>query len=182
MTIPYLRKFGNKVYVNRPYSDTIYQALPNGLKAMYRVDMEQIGGMANLDADITGEQLKLLLEKKAILTEFFTGNDQYLLLSLRMPPRGTAKTYLYSEQSGKSYVVDHASNVDVLLWNLMLTPNTSLKERFVTVAPVYYLLHTGWIDKKAGKLINATSQRPELAHITEDSNPVVILYSFKEGL
>jgi hypothetical protein len=29
---------------------------------------------------------------------------------------------------------------------------------------------------------NAVTQRPELAHITEDSNPVVILYSFKEGL
>ncbi len=180
---PYIRKFGDKVYVNRPYSDTIYQALPNGLKAEYRVNMEQINGMANMDPDITSDNFILLSEKKAILTEYFTENDKYLLLSFITPPRGIAKTYIYSKQSGKAYVVNNTINKDdVLLLNVVQSIMTSVKDKFVTVIPAYYLLNAGYIDKKAGKLINATMQRPELAHITEESNPVVVIYSFKEGL
>ncbi len=145
--------------------------------------MKQIGGISNLDADITSEQFDLLTEEKAILTEVFTENDTHLLLSLRMPPRGQAKYYIYSKQSGKAYAVDNAINKDdVLLLNLVSSSMTSVKDRFVTVIPVYYLLNSGYIDKKAGKLINATMQRPELANLTEDSNPVVVIYSFKGGL
>jgi hypothetical protein len=61
-------------------------------------------------------------------------------------------------------------------------PNTSLKDRFVAVVSAHSLATVGFIDLKTGIRTNAITQRPELAHITEDSNPVVILYSFKEGL
>ncbi len=182
--VPYIRKFEDKVYINRPFSDTIYQAIPGGLKAVYRIDMEKINGIANLDPGITHKDYRLLLEKKASLTGRFTASDGYMSLSFRIPPEGEGKNYFYSKQTGKAYAVerDYRKTEDILLWHLHDSPITSVKDRFVSVIPAHHCFTTGIFDPKTGIRTTAATQRPELAGLTEDSNPVVILYSFKEGL
>ncbi|MDR1755336.1 MAG: 6-bladed beta-propeller, partial [Culturomica sp.] len=44
ISTPVIWKSGEQVYAHRPFSDTIYQALPNSLKAIYRLNIEPIGG------------------------------------------------------------------------------------------------------------------------------------------
>ncbi|MDR1755341.1 MAG: 6-bladed beta-propeller, partial [Culturomica sp.] len=44
ISVPEIWKSGEQVYAHRPFSDTIYQALPNSLKAIYRLNIEPIGG------------------------------------------------------------------------------------------------------------------------------------------
>ncbi len=179
---PTIRKFGEQVYVHRPYSDTIYQALSDGLKAAYRVDMEKIDGIANLNPDITFDEFKLLQEKNVVFHGGFTDSDNYLNLSLPTLPHQYLNDYLYSKRTQKGYRVENKGSSDhVIFWFLNL-PQTSFGDRFVTVVNAYRLMTTGSFNSETGVQKTAAVQRPELASLTENSNPVVIFYSFKEGL
>jgi hypothetical protein len=146
------------------------------------LNIEPIGGESNLDPNITREDFSLLRENKSLFTGNFIENNHYI--SIGIMTRGFEERYLYSKSSGKSYLFTNNSgnDEDILLRFLRNWPNTSLKNRFVTVVSAHSLATVGTIDLKTGIRTNAITQRPELAHITEDSNPVVILYSFKEGL
>ncbi len=181
---PNIRKFGERVYVHRPYSDTIYQALSNGLKALYRINMEKIDGAANLNSGITREERNLLQEKHPTFYGFFADCNNYLNLDISIPPRQTAQNYVYSKRTGKAYRVERDSDrQDYLLWQLTsFPPQTSAQDRFVTILPAYNIFGIGTFNPKTGVRKNAATQRPELAHLTENSNPVVVLYGFKEGL
>jgi hypothetical protein len=81
------------------------------------------------------------------------------------------KNYLYSKRSGKVYFVEQRKDG---LFGAFNRPMAGIGDKFAAVKQPHHLIEMG--DETMRK------QYPELANLTEDSNPVVILYSFKEGL
>ncbi len=177
---PTLRKFGENVYVNPVSCDTIYLARNNALEAKYHVDMSGIGGEANFADKLTGPEMDALRKRVATFSGFFTDADNHLLLSVGTPPERRLDYYLYSKRSGKVYFVENKpiyntpTVVADYLKNAVVRDKTSYGDKFVSVIEAYYIAD---VVKHADP-----GTASELADITDEDNPVVILYTLKDDL
>ncbi len=172
---PKIQKFNNRTYVSRPYCDTIYQAVPGHLKAAYKLDMKKVNGSANFDPGVTSADIELIQSKHATFSGNFTDSDDHIYISVATPPDNIVKNYLYSKQSGKVYLLERDYNYeDELLFRLLTSPDTSAGNKFVNTLQPHYILLIG-----GEKLL---LQHPELGRLTEEGNPVVVMYRIKEGL
>ncbi len=167
---PNLHKFEDQVYVHRPLGDTIYRATPDRLKAIYRIEMKKIDGESNLRSDITAEDFDLLSSQKNTFPGLFADSKNYFNVPVVSPDR-KMKNYLYSKRSGKVYRVEQRKEG---VFGAFSWPRVGIGDKFAEVKLAYQLIDIGGEEMR--------KQHPELANLTEESNPVIVLYGFKEGL
>ena len=172
--MPTIQKYVNKVYINRPFSDTIYLATQDGLKPIYRINMEKIGGVANFAPDITREEVDLLKMKKSTFSGLCADTNDFLHVCVKTPP-DLMIHYVYSKRSGKVYMIEHdLERTENFIFGPPIVPITATKDKIVLVKYAETLFKDGVKD--------LVKMHPEFASFTENDNPVLVLYSYRKDL
>lgn len=168
---PHLKRFGEKAYVNPSYSDTVYQITPEGIKALYRLDMSRINGTANLDLEMTDEKLKELSTQKSLFYGRYLIASEFALFNVSTPPEKMVAHYLYAKKDNTVYQVKmNPDQYDFI--SLHLLSSTALEgERFVTAIPAHRLLMV--LPESVRK------ENPLFSGLTDESNPLLVFYTLK---
>lgn len=171
---PYLKKIKDIVYISRPYCDTIYTVSPTmELKAGYRIDMSEIGGAVNFDSNITDEQVGMMREQNAIFNGDFLETDEFAKINISHPPQGKIKSYIYDKNNDMVYLVNPEYNEDIYFAsaNIAVVNAVTDDNKLAVAVPAYQIV---MITSK-----HVLDKYDELKGLTEDSNPVLILYTLK---
>lgn len=167
-----LRKFGNELYFNLPYSDTFYKVTGESVSKAYKINF--IGGGAppiekGMDCRVYSELLD-----KVIYCEDFTILKDAAVFELRRPRGYGSPFVVYSFKSKKTYNCNMTSNNPLFNFhdipiardgdNTLVVPNSSLK----LIGMKENMYNSPNIDNiTLSKLYDG---------ITEESNPVLFFF------
>jgi hypothetical protein len=171
---PSLHKFGENVYVSPVYCDTVYVARNNTLKALYHIDIDDIGGEANFADRISDMEFEALIKRSTTFNGNFIDADNCLFICVNTPPERRAEFYIYSKKSGQVYFCEQKLwKAKDMIKSYFAGVKTSYKDKFVSVIDAYRISRV--LEKSPDAI-------PELVGIKYEDNPVVVLYTFKDDL
>lgn len=176
-TLDPLRKMGDKIFLNLPYTDTIFQVEPNGIIPYYYLNIEGKTKIEQKDK----ENEDLFDQKINSMPAHFTGDfvelNDYAVFYIREPESKWPRFAIYSKQQKKTYYCS-GGYYDARL-------------RFFIENRFYYQDNTLVASVNASTLLmfkdelyrfcNGKKKEIDelLSGLTEDSNPVLFFYRIK---
>ena len=172
-----LKRIGNKIFLNLPYTDTIFQVKPDGIIPYYYLNIE---GKTKIELK-DKENEDLFDQKINSMPAHFTGDfvelDDYAVFYIREPEAKWPRFAIYSKQQKKTYYCS-GRYYDARL-------------RFFIEDRFYYQGNTLVTPVNASTLLmfkdelyrfcNGKKKEIDelLSDLTEDSNPVLFFYNIK---
>lgn len=169
---PVIKRNGNRLHVLPAYGDTIYKVTSERRIPNYWIDMSRVSGKTSRDFDypMTNEKFRLMMQDASFFNGLFAESDNFGLFRVFYPKRG--KLILYSKQKKKSYNLNMDLLSDVFYMYLNSNEIFTYKDQFVIAVPAYHF-EGNWPENE---LYNKIKQG-----ITENDNPVLLFYTFKDA-
>ena len=166
-----VKRFDDRVLISVPYSDTIYQYTSHGIQPRYKLDMEEVDGIANFGKDMTNEKLRQIKNDHTTFPHIYVESDDFSLFYLSKDK--IMFPVLFNKNNKQTYnITAHQSRTalgEYILWSAF-----SHKNQFVSVVPAFEFL-TFCPDVPGVELRNEIKEG-----LTDDDNPVLLFYTLKD--
>ena len=166
-----VKRFDDRVLISVPYSDTIYQYTSHGIQPRYKLDMEEVDGIANF-ANMSLDEID---EKKANHTSFFniyTEADNYAMFFLS-DAQNKVFPVLFNKKTKQTYNIGFTSSSPLGIY--VLHSKHSYKDQFISVIPAFQFLTYCPDDVPGIELWNEIKEG-----LTDEDNPVLLFYTLKD--
>ena len=166
-----VKRFDDRVLISVPYSDTIYQYTSHGIQPRYKLDMEEVDGIANFGKDMTNEKLRQIKNDHTTFPHIYVESDDFSLFYLSKDK--IMFPVLFNKNNKQTYnITAHQSRTalgEYILWSAF-----SHKNQFVSVVPAFEFL-TFCPDVPGVELRNEIKEG-----LTDEDNPVLLFYTLKD--
>ena len=174
MTIPsYIKRFGDRVYVNPSNSDTVYRVTKGGnIAPQYLLDMSKIGGVANFGHEPIEKIREIRKEHNYFPDSYIDGKDFAIFRFVLPHEKINTETVLYDKHTGRSYAIEGQSSYSL---NIYFLQNEYVHEdKFISVVPAFLFVNDNTPMKDFEKLVALKEG------LTDEDNPVLLFYTLKE--
>lgn len=174
MTIPpYIKRFGDRVYVNPSNSDTVYQVMKGGnLAPQYLLDMSAIGGVANFGNEPIEKVRAIRKEHSYFPDSYIDGVDLAVFRFVLPHEKLNTETVLYDKHTGQSAAIGGQSSYSLNIY-FMQTEYVH-EDKFISVVPAFRFVNDNTPMKGFEKLAAIKEG------LTDEDNPVLLFYTLKD--
>jgi len=165
-----VKRFDDRVLVSVPYSDTIYQYTPQGIQPRYKLDMEDVNGVANFGKDMTNEKLDKITSNHTSFPHIYVESDDFVLFFLSK--NKIMFPVLYDKKKKQTHNIELKSYT--ALGMELMSAEFSSKNQFVSAVPAFQFL-TFCPDVPGVELRNEIKEG-----LTDEDNPVLLFYTLKD--
>jgi hypothetical protein len=168
-----IKKFNDDILISPPFCDTIYVASSKELKPKYHLDMSKINVKTNYDENMTLAEFADIRKQYATFYGGFCEGESFLMWNIALPPDGVNESYVYNKSTGETFLIEQDPDSGRHFIDGNMPFGTSLDNNQLASVVSAYII-TEWSTEEF------RHNYPELEGVTDESNPVVIIYTLKK--
>ena len=172
-----LRKFGDELYLKKPWTESFYKVNKNNCSQVLHLDIEG-GGYPEITDDINGDTYVELLNRTITLNDYFFGKD--ISMFLFSVPNSWKRLVTYSHKDGT--LRQFNGSYTNPLFNFYSAKNTPLVRHADDTYVVQYSASDVLSKKKRiynDPLIMDKDLEKLYDNLKEDDNPILFFYHLK---
>lgn len=176
-TLDPLKKMGNKIFFNPPYTDTIFQVEPDRVIPYYFLDIKGKGKVEKSDKENADLFFKKLHSMPAYFNGEFVELDDYAVFYISEPKAPWLRFAIYSKQQKKTYYCNggyYDARLRFFIGNRFYYQGNMLVASVNASTLLMFKDELYRFCKGEKKEIDEL-----LSGLTEDSNPVLFFYRIK---
>lgn len=176
-TSPYVKCHGEHITIVPPLGDTIYTIKGQELFPEYRVDLSQLAGNRPATENMTDNQIIDAIERiPMLLPDGIVDGKDFIFLPVTSPHDKGVKTFIYDKNSSSTYMLENegskTSDEARLAKMAIMGIKAVCGNEYISYVPAY-VIPMMYPDKTDNPLLPNS--------VDENSNPVIIFYTFKSS-